>query len=156
MPAASPLSGPATVLGFDVGSRRVGVALANTLSESARTLAVVERGADAWARFDALVAEWRPQLLIVGDPLMLDGSVQEATLAARRFARQLGARYALPVGLIDERASSKEADRRFAAARATGAARRRDAALQDARAAQIILERWFDAGMPVNPPDDTD
>jgi putative holliday junction resolvase len=156
MAAVDPLSGPATVLGFDVGSRRIGVALANTLSASARALAVIERGADDWRRFDALVAEWRPRLLIVGDPLMLDGSVQEATLAARRFARQLAARYRLPVGLVDERASSKEADRRFAAARAEGRARRRDAALQDARAAQIILERWFDAGMPVNPPNEPD
>jgi putative holliday junction resolvase len=84
---------------------------------------------------------------------MLDGSLQEATHAARRFARQLGARYRLPVVLVDERATSKEADRRFAAARAAGTARRRGAALQDARAAQIILERWLDAGMPMTTPD---
>jgi putative holliday junction resolvase len=156
MPLSPGASAPLCVLGFDVGDRRVGVALANTLSASARVLAVVERNAEQWRRFDALVAEWRPQLMIVGDPLMLDGSVQDATLAARRFARQLGARYRLPVGLVDERSSSREADRRFADARAAGAARRRDGALQDARAAQIILERWFDAGMPITPPDASD
>jgi putative holliday junction resolvase len=143
------------VMGFDVGSRRIGVALANTLTASARALAVIERNAEDWARFDALVAEWRPARLVVGEPLMLDGAEQEATHVARRFARQLGARYRLPVTLVDERASSKEADRRFAADRAAGAARRRDVALQDARAAQIILERWLDAGMPTGPSDDT-
>jgi putative holliday junction resolvase len=143
------------VMGFDVGSRRIGVALANTLTASARALAVVERNAEDWTRFDALVAEWRPARMVVGEPLTLDGTEQEATHVARRFARQLAARYRLPVTLVDERASSKEADRRFAAGRAAGAARRRDGALQDARAAQIILERWLDAGMPSHPSDDT-
>ena len=156
MAAVDPAGTPRCVMGFDVGSRRVGVALANTLSATARALAVVERNGDDWRRFDALVAEWRPDLMVVGDPLTLTGEVQEATRGARRFARQLAARYRVPVGLVDERASSKDADRRFAAARAAGAARRRDAALQDARAAQIILERWLDAGMPVVPPDEAE
>jgi putative holliday junction resolvase len=154
MPAVEAPAAACCVMGFDVGSRRVGIALANTLTASARALAVIERAGDDWTRFDALVAEWRPALMVVGDPLTLDGTEQEATRIARRFARQLAARYRLPVTLVDERATSKEADRRFAAARAAGTARRRDAALQDARAAQIILERWLDAGMPTSPSDD--
>jgi putative holliday junction resolvase len=153
MAAVDPAAAPCCVMGFDVGSRRIGVAIANTLSATARALAVVERNPAEWPRFDALVAEWRPQLLVVGDPLTLAGEVQEITRSARRFARELADRYRLPVSLVDERTSSKEADRRFADARAAGAARRRDAALQDARAAQIILERWLDAGMPLDPPD---
>jgi putative holliday junction resolvase len=154
MPAVEAPAAACCVMGFDVGSRRVGIALANTLTASARALAVIERAGDDWTRFDALVAEWRPALMVVGDPLTLDGTEQEATRIARRFARQLAARYRLPVTLVDERATSKEADRRFVAARAAGTARRRDAALQDARAAQIILERWLDAGMPTSPSDD--
>jgi putative holliday junction resolvase len=151
MSSTAGAAAPHCVLGFDVGARRIGVALANTLSASARALATVERNAEAWSRLDALLADWRPQLLVVGDPLTLDGDLQEATHLARRFARQLGERYKLPVVLVDERASSKEADRRFAAARAAGTARRRDGASQDARAAQIILERWFESGMPTHP-----
>ncbi len=143
------------VLGFDVGARRTGVAVGNGLTLSARALAVIEHRDDTpdWARIDRLHAEWRPQALVVGDPLTLDGEAQPATHRARRFARQLAERYRLPVALVDERSSSKEADRRFAAARAHGSARRRDAALHDAIAAQIILERWLEAGMPLESPD---
>ena len=143
------------VLGFDVGDKRIGTAVGNSLSQTARALDVLVRGNDAeWQRIDRLCQDWRPQALIVGDPLALDGTVQDATRRARRFARQLHARYRLPVVLVDERSSSKEADRRFAAQRAQGMARRRDGAGQDARAAQIIVERWLAAGMPLEPSHD--
>ncbi len=146
--------GAGCVLGFDVGARRTGVAVGNGLTLSARALAVIEHPDDTpdWARVDALHAEWRPQALVVGEPLTLEGETQLATHRARRFARQLAERYRLPVALVDERSSSKEANRRFAAARARGGARRKDAALHDAIAAQIILERWLEAGMPLEQP----
>ncbi len=141
---------PRCALGFDVGARRTGVAVGNSLTMSARALRVIEH-TDAsltWSRIDALQREWRPDVLVVGEPLTLDGGAQPATHRARQFAAQLSERYGLPVVLVDERSSSKEADARFVGARARGAARRRDAALQDAIAAQIILERWLLAGMP--------
>ncbi len=136
---------PVCVLGFDVGARRTGVAVGNTLSMSARALAVlaVNEGEPDWLHCDRLLREWSPQRLIVGEPLTLDGEVQPATQRARRFARALEQRYRLPVELVDERSSSREADRRFAQARSEGRAKRSHAELLDALAAQIILERWL-------------
>lgn len=143
------------VLGFDVGGRRIGVAVGNTLSQTARAIAVVAASDDGpdWKHVDALVREWRPDRILVGDPLTLDGQTQPATHMARRFATQAAERFALPVDLVDERSTSREADQRFAQHRKQGTARRRDAAMQDALAAQIIVERWLrdDIGLPAMP-----
>lgn len=133
------------VLGFDVGARRIGVAVGNTLSQTARALDVVlagESGPD-WQRIAALVREWQPARLIVGEPLTLEGEAQAATRRARAFAQEASQRFGLPVDLIDERSSSKEADRRFAERRARGEVRRRHAQALDAVAAEIIIERWL-------------
>ncbi len=142
---------PLCLLAFDVGARRIGVAVGNTLSRSARAIAMVaatDQGPD-WSAVTALVRGWRPDRIIVGEPLTLDGEAQLATHLARRFAREMGERFALPVDLVDERSSSREADRRFAESRRSGQARRRDARALDAVAAQVILERWF--GDPILP-----
>jgi putative holliday junction resolvase len=143
-------SGTVCVLGFDVGSRRIGVALGNTLSGTARPLAVVDVGAQGadWRRIESLIREWRPDRLIVGEPLTLDGDSQPATARARAFARDIAARFALPVDLVDERSSSREADQRFAERRRSGQARRRDGDAIDAVAAEVIIERWLQA-LPV-------
>ncbi len=143
--SGSGASAPVCVLGFDVGARRTVVAVGNTLSMSARALAVlaVNEGEPDWAHCDRLLREWSPQRLIVGEPLTLEGEVQPATQRARRFARALEQRYRLPVEFVDERSSSREADRRFAQARSEGRAKRSHAELLDALAAQIILERWL-------------
>ncbi len=136
---------PVCALGFDVGARRTGVAVGNTLSATARAIAVlaVNDGQPDWNACDRLLREWSPQLLVVGEPLTLEGEVQPATQRARRFARALEQRYRLPVQMVDERSSSREADRRFAQARSEGRAKRSHAELLDALAAQIILERWL-------------
>lgn len=138
-------AGPVCALGFDVGARRTGVAVGNTLSGTARAVAVVpvKEGEPDWSQLDRLLREWSPQHLVVGEPLTLEGEAQPATHRARRFAQALHQRYRLPVDLVDERSSSKEADRRFAQARRDGQARRSHADLLDAMAAQIILERWL-------------
>ncbi|MEO8997636.1 MAG: Holliday junction resolvase RuvX, partial [Rhodanobacter sp.] len=96
-----------------------------------------------WSRLDALRQEWLPDTLVVGLPLTLDGAEQPASRRARHFAAQLQQRYSLPVVLVDERHSSQEAAQRFAAARAAGLKRRRDAVSIDAEAAAVILERWL-------------
>jgi putative pre-16S rRNA nuclease len=135
-----------TVMGFDYGARRIGIAVGNAISNSARALDVLangERGPD-WQRLDALLREWRPDTLLVGLPLMLDDSEQGNSRAARAFAGELEQRYRLPVQLVDERHSSQEAAQRFAARRAGGAARRKHAAALDAVAAEIIVERWLE------------
>ena len=132
-------------LGFDVGSRLTGVAIGNTFTATARALTTVTVGQDGpdWRRLDALHQEWLPDTLVVGLPLTLEGAEQAASRRARQFAEQLRQRYNLPVILIDERHSSQEAAQRFAAARAAGLQRRRDAAGIDAEAAAVILERWL-------------
>ncbi len=139
------------VFGFDVGSRLTGVAIGNTYTARARalgTLAVRDSGPD-WPHLDALHQQWQPDTLVVGLPLALDGAEQPASRRARRFAAQLQQRYDLPVVLVDERHSSQEAAQRFAAGRAAGLRRRRDAADIDAEAAAVILERWLaGAGTP--------
>ncbi|MCW4453515.1 Holliday junction resolvase RuvX [Flavobacterium sp. MXW15] len=137
----------ATVLGFDVGSRRIGVAIGSAFGVSARAVAVVDvhgNGPD-WAALDRLHKEWRPGGLVVGDPLTLEGEDQPNRKRAHAFARQLRQRYQLPVVLVDERSSSVEAARRFAVERAEGRKRRRDAANLDAVAAAVIVERWLSA-----------
>ena len=141
------LSPDSTVLGFDVGSRRIGVAIGSAFSVGARALAMVDVRADGpdWAALDRLHKEWRPNGLIVGDPLTLEGDDQPNRKRAHAFARQLQQRYKLPVLLVDERSSSVEAARRFAVERAEGRKRRRDAASLDAVAAAVIIERWLSA-----------
>lgn len=143
-----------TVLGFDVGARRIGVAVGSAFGHGARALAVIDvhSGVIDWQSVDRLQKEWRPDGMIVGDPLTLDGGDQPARIRAHAFARELVARYRLPVVLIDERASSIEAAQRFAIDRAEGRRKRRDAAALDAVAAAVIVERWLaspDDAVPV-------
>ena len=136
-----------TVLGFDVGARRIGVAVGNGMTGGARGIAVVDvhaAGPD-WNRIEQLRREWRPDGLIVGDPMRLDGGDQPIRKFAQAFARELAACTRLPVVMVDERNSSQEAARRFAEARADGKRKRRDADLLDAEAAAVIVERWLAA-----------
>lgn len=136
-----------TVLGFDVGARRIGVAVGSAFGHGARALAVIDVHGDHvdWPAIDRLHKEWRPDGIVVGDPMTLDGGDQPIRARAHAFARELHARYRLPVVLVDERASSIEAAQRFALDRAEGRRRRRDAAALDAVAAAVIVERWLAA-----------
>ena len=105
------MNGATTLLGFDVGARRIGVAVGNTVSMSARELGVLDvrdAGPD-WPQLDRWVREWRPDGLVVGDPATLDGGDQPIRQRARGFARALAKRYSLPVQQVDERRSSIEA-----------------------------------------------
>jgi putative Holliday junction resolvase len=136
-----------TVLGFDVGARRIGVAVGSAFGAGARALAVVDVRASGpdWDRIERLRREWRPDGLVVGDPMRLDGGDQPIRKAAQAFARELRQRTQLPVVMVDERNSSQEAARRFAGERADGKRKRRDAELLDAVAAAIIVDRWLAA-----------
>lgn len=147
VPSPPTIRSDATVLGFDVGARRIGVAVGSAFGHGARALAVVDvhgHGPD-WIVLDRLHKEWRPDGMIVGDPMTLDGGDQPIRLRAHAFARELHERYRLPVVLVDERLSSIEAAQRFAADRAEGRKRRRDAEALDAVAAAVIVERWLAA-----------
>lgn len=136
-----------TVLGFDVGARRIGVAVGSPYGHGARALAVIDVHGDQvdWAAIDRVHREWRPDGLVVGDPMTLDGGDQPIRARARAFATELQVRYRLPVAMVDERSSSVEAAQRFARDRAEGRRRRRDAVALDAVAAAVIVERWFAA-----------
>ena len=134
-----------TVLGFDAGQRRIGVAVGSAFGAGAQPVAVVDvhGGGPDWRQVERLVREWRPDGLVVGDPMTLDGGDQPIRRFAQGFARELAARFRLPVVMVDERNSSQEAARRFAAERAEGRRKRRDAELLDAVAAAVIVERWL-------------
>lgn len=136
-----------TVLGFDVGARRIGVAVGSAFGSGARPVAVVDVRATGpdWDRIERLRREWRPDGLVVGDPMQLDGGDQPIRKAAQAFALELRHRTQLPVVMVDERNSSQEAARRFAGERAEGKRKRRDAELLDAVAAAIIVDRWLAA-----------
>ena len=111
-----------TLLAFDVGARRIGVAVGSALGAGARGIAVVDMRDDQpdWPAIEKLRREWMPAGLIVGDPMTLDGGDQSSRQRAQRFARALKERVRLPVLMIDERSSSIEAAQRFAVARAEG------------------------------------
>ena len=128
-------SQPGIVLGFDFGTRRIGVALGNGITRSARSLQIIE-GPSALARWRAvaaLVEQWQPQQLVVGVARHTDGAAHEMTARCERFARQLEGRFHLPVARIDERYSSAVVPRR---------GERPD----DDEAAAVILQQWFDEG----------
>lgn len=136
-----------TVLGFDVGARRIGVAVGSCFGSGARPVAVVDVHASGpdWPAIERLRREWRPDAFVVGDPMTIDGGDQPARRRARAFAVELQRRFSLPVKFVDERSSSVEAAQRFAAERSQGARRRRDAQILDALAAAVIVERWLAA-----------
>lgn len=133
----------ATLIAFDFGTRRIGVAIGNTLTRTARPLQTIDSGR-AEARLDAIaaiVAEWRPQRLVVGLPVHADGTLHPMTARARSFARDLERRFGLPVALVDERWTSELAAGMLAA---SGRGGREHRVERDAVAAQIILQAWLD------------
>jgi putative holliday junction resolvase len=133
------------VMAFDFGMRRIGIAIGVRLLGTATPLTVLENSyrGPAWHKLDNLMREWKPAALLVGYPITLQGSEQAITLEARKFAHALYERYALPVAEHDERFTSRIAAAQFTEARQNGSKRRKDAAMLDAVAAQIILESWF-------------
>ena len=120
------------VLGFDFGTRRIGVAVGNSISANARPLCIIRYDAQRWNNIAALLVEWQPDGLVVGVPHHADASASATTNAALRFARQLHGRFRLPVATIDERLSSWEASQ-------YGAGQQHI----DAQAAAIIVQSWL-------------
>ena len=104
--------GQRTLLGFDFGSKRIGIAIAQEVTGTAnplKTISAIKHKPD-WDSISKIIAEWQPDLLVVGLPLHMDGTEQDMTQAARRFSNQLNGRYQLPIALMDERLSSHEAE----------------------------------------------
>lgn len=148
--AAHVTSAPETLLAFDVGARRIGVAVGNDLVRHAHAAAIVNLTAsdDGFATIAKLVDEWRPERLVVGIPLAVDESARNdkpspALARCERFMDQLTRRFSLPVARVDERYSSIDADTIHRERRQAGLAKR--AKVLDDVAAQVILQRYFDA-----------
>lgn len=131
-------------LGFDFGRVRIGVAVGEVVTGSARPLRTLpaRQQCPDWDAIAHLIAEWRPDVLVIGAPRHADGTANAITEAALRFGRQLHGRFRLPVEVIDERLSSWEAGQRCFESASAGRRRSRDTTL-DAQAAAVILESWF-------------
>jgi len=127
-----------TLLAFDYGLRKIGVAVGQTVTNTAtplETLRAVENRPD-WGGIARLIQAWQPEALVVGLPFDLDDREAEVAPQARRFARQLQGRFGLPVHLADEKLTSREA-------RQLGRGRIRNIEQLDAIAAKLILETWL-------------
>jgi putative Holliday junction resolvase len=133
-----------TVLAFDFGERRIGIAVGEHLINSANPLITIDNESNEvrFAAITQLINEWRPKLLVVGLPLSLDGSETEVTQLCKKFARRLNGRFNLPVIMIDERYSSTEASQLL---NETGIRGRAQKAMLDQVAAQTILRSYFDS-----------
>jgi putative Holliday junction resolvase len=130
------------LFGFDFGMKRIGVAVGQTVTKSARPLATIQaaQGSPHWDSLSKLVKKWHPDAFIVGIPLNMDGTEQPLTLAARKFADTLQQRFQLPVYGIDERLTSVEAKARIFT---EGGYKALKNAEIDSVAAQLILQNWL-------------
>ena len=138
-----------TLIGFDFGERRIGVAVGETSTRIANPLGAIEESANE-ARFAAIgriVDEWRPAAFVVGRPRHDDDSEHAVAKLAEKFARRLEARYHLPVAFVDETLTSAIAESELRATR-TRAPRKSDV---DALAAAMILQSYLDALAPAAP-----
>jgi putative Holliday junction resolvase len=146
MPATpdAPADRPETIIAFDFGLRRIGVAVGQSVTRSANPVGTVARkdGAPDFASIDAMVRGWRPSRLVVGMPAHADGSPSAIQSHIMTFIEQL-ARYDLPVDTIDERYTSVEAEAALKRARRAGTRGRISKEDVDAAAAVLIAERYL-------------
>ena len=146
MPEADAHQSVHTVLAFDFGLKRIGLAAGDSLTSSAAPLpaiAVSQSGPD-WGSIERQLRAVHPRVLVVGAPYNADGTPGTLAAAARRFASELEKRFGLPVNMVDERWSSLEANEALKARRASGERRKRIRREDiDSAAAAVILERWF-------------
>lgn len=122
-----------TVLGFDFGLKRIGVAVGNTLIRQAQPLTIIEAATNdgKFSAIDTLLREWQPALCIVGLPMHPDGTAHDMTVRCKRFANQLHGRFGVATAMVDERYSSAVLSQR------------RGQNI-DAEAAAIILQQYLD------------
>ena len=117
-----------TILAFDYGEKRIGVAVGNTVTKTAEPLTIIQQKNqdERWRSIEQLLQEWQPQLLVVGLPKHPDGAEHEMTHKAKRFGNQLHGRFQKPVVWVDERYTSVSVD-----------------GGNDALAAQLILQQYL-------------
>lgn len=131
------------LLGFDYGTRQIGVAVGQVITGQARELCVLraQNGVPDWQQVEALMREWQPDALVVGLPLNMDGSPSEMSARAEKFARRLHGRFNLPVHTHDERLTTFEAKGQRMRQGHSGSYRDDPV---DALAAALLLEGWLE------------
>ncbi|HVE43971.1 MAG TPA: Holliday junction resolvase RuvX [Gammaproteobacteria bacterium] len=136
-------STPHILLGFDFGMKRIGVAVGQTVTKTARPLTTLaaKKGQPDWVALKKIIDTWRPEGLVVGIPLNMDGSSQPLTELAHHFSTQLTAHFGLAIYEIDERLTTKDARERLFQA---GGYQALQGGQVDAVAAQLILQNWLD------------
>ena len=125
-----------TVIGFDFGTKWIGVAVGQTLTRQANPLAAIRN--NDWKSIESILDEWRPQVVVVGLPLNMMGEHQAMSARARRFGRQLQGRFGVNTVLIDERLTTREAYQV-----AIENQRRKSKSEIDSIAAALITESWL-------------
>ena len=132
-----------TVLAFDFGEKRIGVAVGETILKVAHPLTTInaEQNEIKFTQIGELIKEWRACLLVVGLPMHMDGESHLLTQLSKKFAQRLEGRFNLPVVMVDERLSSFDATQNLSAAGVSGIKQK---AMLDAVAAQSILQSYFD------------
>lgn len=133
---------PRIIIGFDFGMKRIGVAIGQTVTRTARPLDTIQakEGVPNWSAIAKLIQKWLPDLLVVGIPLNMDGTEQPLTFHARRFATSLHQRFALPVREMDERLTTKAAREQLFQQHGYQSLQHGQV---DRVAAQLILQSWF-------------
>jgi len=131
-----------TILGFDFGLTKIGVAVGQMVTKTASPLTLLgaQDGAPQWTEVQKLIEEWSPQLLVVGYPLQMDGTKQAVSKAAKRFGNRLAGRFQLPVEWVDERLSSYDAELYLADLNKSSES---DKLNLDTISAKLIIEQWF-------------
>lgn len=137
---------PRILFGIDFGTKRIGVAVGQTVTRTSRPLDTIpaKNGVPNWDIFDKLITKWQPDAIVVGIPLNMDGTEQRLTQIAREFATELKKRYQLIIYTVDERLTTKDARERLFDA---GGYKALADGQVDRVAAQLILQNWFAESM---------
>ena len=130
------------IVAFDFGLKHIGVAIGQEITNTAQTFFSLDakNGEPDWSQLDLLVKEWNPKLMVVGNPLNMDGSDSEIKKNSDKFSDLINKRYNIPVELMDERLTTREAKARLKSEEGSFISSGKDT---HQIAAQIILENWF-------------
>ncbi len=136
--------GQRTVLGFDFGKKSIGVAVGQEVTGTASPLHALKAidGIPDWQKLQQVFDEWQPQLAVVGLPLNMDGTNQDITFAAKKFANRLNAKYRVPVETCDERLTTVDAKAQLFE---MGGYKKLEKQKIDSASACLILESWMES-----------
>lgn len=136
---------PKSLLAFDFGLKQIGVAYGQTLTKNANALSILkaQNGKPQWLEIDALITQWKPNLVLVGLPLNMDDTESELSARARKFARRLEGRFNVQVEMVDERLTSQEA-KSIIRGNSKRSSSTEDLTKIDHIAAALILQSWLD------------